>query len=200
MSSDGWITCPGTWEDAAAEQELVAPKLFPGFWHTDSLLILEVLVASRVFLLELVVCVLGTTRKESLQCQTLFWRGQKRIVSAYEVLGVGLQGCCGERGVFSGMEFLFTSTLSWAFRAVLGGLLRGCLKGNQWMVWKFQGLLCTTLPEYTNLGMTWRWDVSCCYKGIYKENGNRAKYATYRHLFYNFSLPLSFLFIHGVFY
>lgn len=40
------------------------------------------------FLLELVVCVLRTTRKESLQCQTLFWEGQKRIVSAYEVLPV----------------------------------------------------------------------------------------------------------------
>lgn len=133
VSADGWITCPGTWEDAAAQKELVAPKLSPGFWDTDSLLILEVLVGScGFFLLELVGCVLRTSRKESLQCQTLF-SVQKRIVSAYEVLPVfpvGLQGCCGVHGVWSRMEFSFHSTLSLTFRAVLGGFLGELFKGK----------------------------------------------------------------------
>lgn len=88
----------------------MAPKLFPGFWHTDSSLILEVLVGPRVFLLELVVLVLGTTRKESLECQTLFW--QKRIVSAYEVLcvfSVGLQGAVEYMGFGEGWDFHSTA-------------------------------------------------------------------------------------------
>lgn len=181
----------------------MAPKLFPGFWRTDSSLILEVLVGPRVFLLELVVRVLRTTGKESLECQTPFWQGQKRIVSAYEVLcafSVGLQGCCGVCGIWSRMGFSFNNTLSLTFRALLGGLLQGCFKVSQWMVWKFQGLLCTEQPEYTNFGMTWREDVSCCYKRIYKENGNRAKCVMYRHFLLQVFSSLSFLFLRGLFY
>lgn len=57
-------------------------------------------------------------------------------MSAYEVLccvvlPVGLQECCGVHGGWSRMEFLFNGILSLTFRAVLGGLLWGCLKVSQ---------------------------------------------------------------------